>query len=546
LGQDLTAPARGDDDTRRRWFLSPSERGNNVTELDSRHGSGVAWSLGNEVRVLVHGGNYFRRLYQELTALVAGDRVYFTDWRGDADQRLLPDGPTVRDLLCDLARRGVEVRGLLWRSHSDHLSFSAQQNDRLGTEVNEAGGEVLLDQRVRRFGSHHQKLFLIRHRRDPSRDVGFVGGIDLCHSRRDDARHDGDPQQQPMDARYGTQAPWHDAALELHGPIIGDLLLTFAERWDDPAPLDRRTPYRRLIQRRADMPRHPEPLPEHFPDPPSGGPHAVQVLRTYGRKRPSYPFAPDGERSIARAYTKAFGLARSLIYIEDQYLWSETITTAIAEALTRSPALQLIVVLPRFPDSDGAVMGPMNRVGQLRALRLLRHTAPERVGIFNIENAAGTPIYVHAKVCIVDDVWFTCGSDNINRRSWTNDSELTCAVIDPRRDDREPRQLDDHGDGARQLPRSIRLQLWAEHLGRRTDEPELLDPTGAVSLWSDHAARLDQWHGGGQQGPRPSGQVRHHQPAEPNIAQRTIANALYRTVADPDGRRLVDRRDGRF
>ena len=50
--------------------------------------------------------------------------------------------------------------------------------------------------------------------------------------------------------------------------------------------------------------------------------------------------------------------------------------------------------------------------------------------MFDLENRAGTPIYVHAKICIIDDTWFTCGSDNFNRRSWTTDSELTCAVVD--------------------------------------------------------------------------------------------------------------------
>ena len=50
--------------------------------------------------------------------------------------------------------------------------------------------------------------------------------------------------------------------------------------------------------------------------------------------------------------------------------------------------------------------------------------APGRVAAYGIENHAGTPVYVHAKVCVVDDVWASIGSDNFNRRSWTHDSEL--------------------------------------------------------------------------------------------------------------------------
>ncbi len=58
---------------------------------------------------------------------------------------------------------------------------------------------------------YHQKLVVLR---SPGRDVAFVGGVDLCHGRRDDARHLGDPQALPMAAEYGPHPPWHDAQLE--------------------------------------------------------------------------------------------------------------------------------------------------------------------------------------------------------------------------------------------------------------------------------------------------------------------------------------------
>lgn len=530
----------------RKWFLSPPERGNPATDIDRVGQAGRSWIEGNLVRPLIHGATYFRRLHEELCALTEGDRVYFTDWRGDADERLRPDGPTVGAVLCDLARSGVEVRGLLWRSHSDHVRFNAQENQRLGKELNEAGGEVLLDQRLRRSASHHQKLFVIRHQGEPDKDVAFVGGIDLSHGRRDDAGHRGDPQTAPMDRRYGDRAPWHDATLELRGPVVGDLLRTFVERWDDPHPLDRRTPYRMLVQRFARMRRHPQQLPEAFPDPPPLGPHAVQVLRTYGDKHPGYPFAPHGERSVARAYAKAFRLARKLIYVEDQYLWSDLVAEGIRRALEESPDLRVIVVVPRYPDADSRLSGPPSRFGQLQAMRLLQRAAPDRVGIYDLENADGVPIYVHAKICVVDDVWLTCGSDNFNRRSWTNDSELTCAVIDTTLDEREPRDVSGSGDGARRLARDLRLEVWSEHLGLDRDDPALLDPVAAFDRWRRTASDLDAWHAGDRQGPRPPGQIRRHEPEPVSRLQALWAGPLYRLVYDPDGRPRRLRRQGRF
>jgi phosphatidylserine/phosphatidylglycerophosphate/cardiolipin synthase-like enzyme len=500
------------------WFLTAEERGNRATGIDGD------WTEGNSVRMLVHGAVYFRRLYEELCALSAGDRVYFTDWRGDADELLYEGGPSIGEVLCDLAKTGVEVRGLLWRSHSDHVQFNAQENQRLGAELNEAGAEVLLDQRVRRLASHHQKMFVIRHRGEPAKDVAYVGGIDLSHQRRDDAKHLGDPQQAPMDPRYGTQTPWHDAALELRGPVVGDVLRTFVERWDDPHPLDRRTPYRMFVQRKADMPRHPSKLPETFPDPPEAGPYSVQVLRTFGHKHPPFRFAPKGEYSIARAYRKAFGRARRLIYIEDQYLWSSVVAEGLCEALKRSPELRVIAVVPRYPDADGRFSGPPARYGQLQALDLLHAAAPDRFAVYDLENSAGTPIYVHAKVCVVDDEWLTCGSDNFNRRSWTNDSELTCAVV---------------GDG---LARSVREELWSEHLG---DEPEL-DPVKGFEQFRAAAEALDSWHAGGEVGPRPAGQLRRHEPARVGRLARVWARPIYDHVYDPDGRPRRMRRRNSF
>jgi phosphatidylserine/phosphatidylglycerophosphate/cardiolipin synthase-like enzyme len=158
------------------------------------------------------------------------------------------------------------------------------------------------------------------------------------------------------------------------------------------------------------------------------------------------------------------------------------------------------------------------------------------VFVVDLENREGVPIYVHAKVCVVDDVWFTCGSDNVNLRSWTNDSEVTCAVIDATRDDRSPVDLSGCGNGARRLARDLRLQLWAEHLGVPPEDPRLLDPRTGFDLWRTTAAALDAWHRAGRRGPRPPGQVRSHEPEPLTSRQARWAPLLYGTVFDPDGR----------
>ncbi|WP_457254240.1 phospholipase D-like domain-containing protein [Pedococcus sp. P5_B7] len=474
------------------WFLPERDR---------------PWTAGNLVVPHVHGHDYFARLAQLVDGTRRGDRIFFTDWRGDADELLAEGGPTIGDLLTNAARRGVEVRALLWRSHSDTLRFNAQENRHLGAVINEAGGEALFDERVRRGGSHHQKLFVVRRQGRSHEDVAFVGGIDLCHGRRDDTEHRGDPQPAPLDERYGPNPPWHDATLEIRGPAVSHVLDVFSERWDDPTPLDHRNPYRALVHRAARMPRHPEPLPERWDPPPECGPHSVQVVRTYPAKRPPYPFAPHGERTIAHAYEHAFARARRLVYIEDQYFWSEVVTATLADALRREPGLQVIAVVPRFPEQDTAASGTPMRLGQQRARDLLLEAGGARFAMYDLQNPAGTPVYVHAKVCIVDDEWMTCGSDNLNLRSWTHDSEVTCAVVD--------------AEG--RLPRELRATLWAEHLGLPPADPRLADLDHATDLWGARATE-------------PGARIRPHALREIRPAARLWARPAYRFLFDPDGR----------
>jgi phosphatidylserine/phosphatidylglycerophosphate/cardiolipin synthase-like enzyme len=529
------------------WFLTVEERGNVATDIDGRRGDGKAWTEGNRVEVLAHGSAYFARLYEALSAAGPDDWVHLTDWEGDPDERLAGPGTAVGNVLTDLARDDVHVRGLLWRSHPRQAHFSEQQNTKLVREVNAAGGELLLDERVRRGGSHHQKLVILRRAADPDHDVAFVGGVDLCHGRRDDARHNGDPQSVELSKGYGDRPPWHDLQLEVTGPAVGDLACTFRERWDDPTPLDHRNPIRTGLRALTRQPRHPDPLPPTRRDPAPAGPHAVQVLRTYPAKRPPYPFAPDGERSIGRAYRKAIRRARRLIYVEDQYLWSNEWAREIAEALRAHPDLRVIAVVPRVAERGGMISADAENVGRQRVIETLRRAGGDRVAIYDLENVHGVPIYVHAKICVIDDVWLEVGSDNLNRRSWTHDSELSCAILDGTVDDRAPLDPAGLGDGARVLPRSTRLRLAREHLGRADgDDADLVAPESAFAAWRASATALDAWHAGGQRGPRPPGHARVHQPERLPRWRQWWAEMFHRGFVDPDGRPRRLRRENKL
>jgi len=531
------------------WFLTAQERGNPATGIDRRRTDGPAWTAGNHVEVHINGADYFRRLHDLLHQTSAGDHVWFADWEGNADERLDGEGTELGETLGTLADRGVLIRGLLWRSHPRQAHFKEQDNMNLARDLNGRGATLVLDERVKRGGSHHQKIVVIGGPEgDAPTDVAFAGGIDLCHGRRDDAEHGGDPQAtDELDAVYGDRPPWHDLQLELHGPAVGDVAWTFRERWNDPARLDHRNPLRAMQRRFMRQPRTIDPLPAPAADSTGSGPHLVQVLRTYPARRPRYDFAPDGERSIARAHIKALKRARRLVMIEDQYLWSKHSSEALACALSDHRNLQLVIVVPRFPDQNGAVTGPANLYARNRVIQRLRAAGGDRVAVYDLVNRAGTPIYVHAKVAIIDDVWLEAGSDNLNRRSWTHDSEIGCAVLDERLDPRQPNDPGGLGDGARILARDMRLALWCEHLGRDPgDDADLVDPAEGFAVLQRSAQRLTEWEEGDRSGDRPSGHLAVHRSQPIPVWKRPLAEVAYRSTLDPDGRLFRDRRADRY
>jgi phosphatidylserine/phosphatidylglycerophosphate/cardiolipin synthase-like enzyme len=179
----------------------------------------------------------------------------------------------------------------------------------------------------------------------------------------------------------------------------------------------------------------------------------VQAVRTVPEK--VYDFLPRGDFRILEAYLRALRSARSHIYLENQFLWSPEIVGVLADKLRNPPSedFKLTVVLPSKPNN-----GADDTRGQLGVLaladdgdgRFLAATMQARTG-----EVTG-PLYVHAKVGIVDDEWLTVGSANLNEHSLFNDSEMNVVCCDP------------------ELARSTRERLWAEH-------PAHLRPLSGVS-----------------------------------------------------------------
>ena len=97
------------------------------------------------------------------------------------------------------------------------------------------------------------------------------------------------------------------------------------------------------------------------------------------------------------------------------------------------------------------------------------HTTGAAATVVDLAN-----IYVHAKMMIVDDVFLSVGSANLNRRGLFHDGEINAFTV--------PERL--KGDPANPV-RDLRLRLWAEMLDlpAALAAPLLADPVAATALF---------------------------------------------------------------
>ena len=420
------------------WFLTAADGAtptpaSTPTARTGRTGATVTAWRGPRATgwALVHGAEY-RCLLDTWQGLGAGDLLLLTDWRGDGDERLDGSpGSELATVLVGLVERGVDVRrsaavapapGTPQRAGGDPPRRGGQRGGgrdpagRAGPPGRFASPE---DGAGPASGARGRRRGLRRRHRPVPRAATTS---DTTATRRPSTSG-----RSTATARPGTTSSPRSAARR-----SGTWPARSASGGTIPRPSTTATRGGPASPGWRE-PRCPKPLPPAPAIPEDAGPHAVQVLRTYSRRRPAYLFSTEGERSIARAYGKAFRRARRLIYIEDQYLWSADVTASLSEALRSQEDLHLIALVPRYPEQGGRASEPLERVGHDEAVGQVVEAGGDQVAIYDLENDEGTPVYVHAKVCVVDDVWAIVGSDNLNLRSWTHDSELSCGILDSTR-----------------------------------------------------------------------------------------------------------------
>ncbi|MGZ6705737.1 MAG: phospholipase D-like domain-containing protein [Solirubrobacteraceae bacterium] len=427
---------------------------------------------GNALEVLVDGATALPRIATAIAG--ATSHVHVAGWHVQGGFGLVrgSESTTVRDALAAAAER-VPVRVLQWAGAPLPVFPPSRATVRRDRDALAAGTriEALLDAHERPMHCHHEKLVIA----DDA--VAFVSGIDMTAlggDRFDSPAHD------------FRALGWHDAGTCLRGPVVADVAEHFRARWQEVAG-------------------HalPAPVPQ-----PAAGDVRLQIVRTLCDGM--YDFAPRGDFRILEAYVRALRSAQRLVYLENQFLWAPELVRILAAKLRDPPTpdFRVVVVLPAKANN-----GADDTRGQLGVLldadggagRVLACTLYAR-------DPAGTrvaPVYVHAKIGIVDDRWMTMGSANLNAHSLFNDGEVNVICQDER------------------IVRDVRLRLWAEHLEAAVEDVAGDPATVIDRRWRPVAVR--------QRRRREAGEPLEHRLAElPGVSRRSMR------VAGPVQGLLVD------
>lgn len=277
---------------------------------------------------------------------------------------------------------------------------------------------------------HHQKIVVI----DDA--VAFCGGMDLTVDRWDTREHaDASRRRRTLGRSYG---PRHDVAAAVDGAAARALGEQALQRWQT-ATGESLTP---VEAKNSAWPTKLEPILRNVD---------VGITRTL-------PELDDRDevREVEALNLAAIAAARHTIYFENQYLAARGLVNALAARLREDDGPEIVIVIARRgnnPLEQATMDSARHRLIQV----LWAADEHGRLGVYWPQTDGGTPIYVHAKVMVIDDRLLRIGSSNLNNRSMGFDSECDVVI------EAQPTCAED--DPVRQQIKSVRHQLVSEHLG---------------------------------------------------------------------------------
>lgn len=328
----------------------------------------MAWLEGNRVTLLEGGGEYFPALIAAIDA--ARFDVHLESYIYEADDT----GRAIAHALMRAARRGVRVKVLL-------DGFGARGFPQALAVSLEAAGVLLLyfrpelsTIRLRRYRLRrmHRKLAVI------DAAVAFVGGINIIDDRN----------------VVGGIGYRHDYAVEVRGPLLGQIYPAVRRLW--------------WLVRWSRMGRRPRAWPSLTPAVEPAGAQRAEFLQRDNVKH---------RRDIEDAYLAAIqGASREIIIANAYFLPGRRFRQALVEAAGRG--VRVVLILQGRTD---------HKLFHLAERALYGHFLDHGIEVHEYHASE-----LHAKAAVIDGIWATVGSSNIDPFSLLLAREANVAVEDLR------------------------------------------------------------------------------------------------------------------
>lgn len=220
----------------------------------------------------------------------------------------------------------------------------------------------------------HRKLLIIDGR------TAFLGGINIS------AVYSGGSSSKESALRSKDNPAWRDTDLQITGPVVAEFQKLFLETWErqEGPPLKQK---------------------DYFPKLRKAG---REVVRAIGS-------TPDESFSLIYAtLLSAIGSAETSVYITNAYFVPDPQLLAALEAAA-GRGVDVTLILPSATDS-----WLVFHAGRRYYDRLLR----AGVNIYERHGAL-----LHSKTALIDGVWATVGSTNLDWRSFLHNHELNAVVL---------------------------------------------------------------------------------------------------------------------
>jgi len=224
----------------------------------------------------------------------------------------------------------------------------------------------------------HRKIMVVDGK------VAFTGGINISSTYANSSLFRSNKRAGKV---REDEVGWRDTHIKIEGPAVAALQWAFIDNW--------------IHQDAGELPEI-----DYFPKLVPVGPKVVRVLAT----------SPDRDSEIYKSLVLAIGEAKKSVHLTAAYFVpDQQIVDGLVSAARRGLDVQL--VLPGVSDHDF-----IKYAGESFYQELLEGG----VRIHQLQVAV-----LHAKTTVIDGMWSSIGSANIDRRSFIHNYEVNVVVLDP-------------------------------------------------------------------------------------------------------------------